>query len=402
MGTVYKPAAERYLYLRYKVDGKWKSRATRFTPEEEGKARALLAELEGAQPQLPATPKVPTFSAYADKWLDARSNTHDAWKEDKAKLRDHVLPYIGQTPLDQVTGGDLVALVNKMKRDRKAPKTIRNVYSVIRLVCDSAVLDNLLKTSPCILKAHHLGKIQDKDPSWRATALFTRDEVRGLVTDPRIPADRRMLYGLLFLGGVRAGEAAGLCWKSVDLEMQPLGRLTIGTSYAKGRTKTGVARFQAIHPVLDMMLTDWLVTGWAQMMEREPTPDDLVVPCPKPTNRGPRKAWGAMRDKGFIWKRMNKDLKLLGFRHRRVHDTRRTFISLAQDDGAVQEILKRGTHATPKTIMDSYTTYHWETLCREVEKLDLSPRQVRKPKRKVAWTNEDGSQGIYMSYRQPT
>lgn len=79
-----------------------------------------------------------------------------------------------------------------------------------------------------------------------------------------------------------------------------------------------------------------------------------------------------MRDRHYIWKRLQADLAVLGFRPRRAHDLRRTGISLAVDGGADEALLKRGTHAPPKHVMGLYTSVAWESLCREVGKLDLT------------------------------
>ena len=56
---------------------------------------------------------------------------------------------------------------------------------------------------------------------------------------------------------------------------------------------------------------------------------------------------------------------------RRAHDLRRTGISLARSAGADAAILRWGTHAPPKSVIDLYTSIEWEALCREVGKLRL-------------------------------
>jgi len=49
--------------------------------------------------------------------------------------------------------------------------------------------------------------------------------------------------------------------------------------------------------------------------------------------------------------------------------SRRTFISLAQDVGALPHVLKQVTHAPATDVFTAYTTLRWETFCREVAKL---------------------------------
>ncbi|KFA91379.1 hypothetical protein Q664_22240 [Archangium violaceum Cb vi76] len=109
----------------------------------------------------------------------------------------------------------------------------------------------------------------DKEPTWRATAVFTRDELEMLISDSRVPPDRQVLY----------------------------------------------------HPTLAALLAEWKLRGWPEMMGRSPMPEDLVVPMPWPTNRGPRVEFGGMRTDHHSYKRLVKDMEALGLRHRRGHGT---------------------------------------------------------------------------------
>src|SRR5579883_1793932 len=71
---------------------------------------------------------------------------------------------------------------------------------------------------------------------------------------------------------------------------------------------------------------------------------------------------------------MDADLKQLGIRHRRGHDLRRTFISLAREDGARKDILEIITHGDHGDIVNLYTTLSWATLCEEIAKLKIERR----------------------------
>ncbi|ADO69839.1 phage integrase-like protein [Stigmatella aurantiaca DW4/3-1] len=93
-------------------------------------------------------------------------------------------------------------------------------------------------------------------------------------------------------------------------------------------------------------------------MGRLPTPEDLVVPMPRPTNRSPRVEFGGMRTDHHSYKRLLKDMEALGLRYRRGHDLRRTMISLARTDGARKDILELCTRTPCKSgnTIDLYTT----------------------------------------------
>ncbi|HVP66436.1 MAG TPA: hypothetical protein VMT17_04160, partial [Anaeromyxobacteraceae bacterium] len=46
-------------------------------------------------------------------------------------------------------------------------------------------------------------------------------------------------------------------------------------------------------------------------------------------------------------------------------------ISLAREDGADKDVLRRGTHQPPKDVMELYTNVEWSKLCAEVAKLRI-------------------------------
>ncbi len=62
------------------------------------------------------------------------------------------------------------------------------------------------------------------------------------------------------------------------------------------------------------------------------------------------------------------DLTNLGLRPRRGHDLRRTFITLAQADGAARNVLEAMTHGPRGDIVDLYTSFPWPVMCREMAK----------------------------------
>jgi len=52
--------------------------------------------------------------------------------------------------------------------------------------------------------------------------LYNREEAWALMTDPRIPPDRRLFHTLQGLTGLRVGEVAGLRWRDYDDRTRPL------------------------------------------------------------------------------------------------------------------------------------------------------------------------------------
>ena len=181
-----------------------------------------------------------------------------------------------------------------------------------------------------------------------------------------------MLNALKGLAATRHGEAAGLRWCNRFPELQPLGKLVVARSYDKDGTKTQVSRQVPIHPVLAQLLSEWWSFGWASVYGRRPTLKDYIVPRSidaEPPDEGDGDLWPADQ----AYKLFAADLEALGMRVRRGHDLRRTFITLAQEDGARRDVLQVITHAPDAAdVMSLYTTYPWSTLCAEVAKLQIA------------------------------
>jgi integrase len=148
----------------------------------------------------------------------------------------------------------------------------------------NTVADELILATPCVLAPGVLPKKIDKDPAFRANAIFTREELEQLVSDPRILEDRRILHALKGLAALRHTEAATLRWDQYDTARQPLGCLSLE------KTKTKIPRQIAVHPALARLLADWQAASWERTYGRPPTPTDLIVPTRNDTSRAKAEA----------------------------------------------------------------------------------------------------------------
>jgi integrase len=143
-----------------------------------------------------------------------------------------------------------------------APRTVRHIYGQLHARFRRAYRKGLVDGNPCALERHELPKKEDKDPTWRASAVFSRAEVEQVISDERLPEDRRALYAMMFLAGTRIGEALALRWGAYDAVAEPLGRLTVSRSWSTARrqeksTKTRSTRHVPVHPTLAQVLAAW-------------------------------------------------------------------------------------------------------------------------------------------------
>jgi integrase len=384
MGSVYMRPDSPYWWLWF-LDAKGERIAASTRTKDEKKARKMLADLEKEVARSKARAAgeeeegTLTLGGYGARLLKRREASGiESYKDDKGRWEKHVASHpIAKLPLEAVRPGHLrdfmreLAQKDSPKGGKLSPRTQNHVYALLRVLFADAVADELLATNPCVLKVRRkeLPAKRDKDAAWRSTAVFTHEEVEQLISDPRVPEDRRVLYAILFLTGERFGEVADQRFSSYDPTAKPLGRLLVASSFSVRRkeskeTKTGAPRAVPVHPTLAQVLAGWKLGGWARMLGRPPTPEDWLIPS----------RMGQQRRVNHALRRFHEDLELLGLRERRIHDARRTFISLAQADGAEPHILQLVTHDAPGDQFNQYTTIPWPTLCREVAKLQVSLR----------------------------
>ena len=191
--------------------------------------------------------------------------------------------------------------------------------------------------TPCALKRHDLAKKIDKDPTIRARATFAREELEALISDDRSPEERRMLYAMMGIGGMRFGEAVARRWRDYEPKLKHLGKMLIASSFdvkthKEKSVKTQAPREMPVHPTLAKMLAAWKLGGYERYMGSAPQPDDLIVPS----------GTGKFRNVNRGLHNLHYDLERLGQRRRRQHDLRRTFITLARAGGARPDILNVG------------------------------------------------------------
>lgn len=383
MGSIYLRGVVWWANFRDPRDGKIKRQSLETSDERQ--AVAILAAIERhlVEPTLPAG--CPTLDAYATTWIAGRRArgvlTAD---EDAARLRLHVLPELGALLLTEITDAHLDALVARLQRTTVAarkggpksaktlsPRTVRNVVDEFHQLLRDARDDGHLARAPKVRRGR-LPTKRDSDPRWRAQAVFARAEVEALISDERIPEDRRVLYALLFLGGLRFGEAAALRVRAYDRSLEPLGRIEVVESFSTARGETGPIKTSRhgidrrevpVHPTLAGVLGAWLLGGLPRLLGRPAGLDDLLIPSRE----------GRPRSVSHGLKRFHEDLERLGLRLRRQHDARRSFISLALADGARADVLRWVTHP-PRGQFDAYTSLPWAARCEAVACLRIERR----------------------------
>ncbi len=321
------------------------------------------------------------FATYAREVIDrrVRRGVKGASTDELGHVDNHLAKmFDGMTLVDVARFKVIREAFEGLERDKRiAGRTVRNIYSTLRSILVEAMEDELIDRLPAPLTARrgHLSPPVDADPNWRATAVFTRDEVARLLGCEAVPAYRRIIYAVLFMAGGRvAVEVLRLKVGAYDRTAAPLHSLT-HIAGKLGRQKGQEVRIVPVHPDLRRWLDWWLDVGWAIHHGRAPNPGDLLFPTLSPTRLGLGKIDISHGELYKQWKRY--DLPATGLRHRRLHDARRTLVSASRNQAVDGAMVRKLTHrAVADVVLDAYTTAEWETLCDEVRRVEWNAPEV--------------------------
>jgi integrase len=393
MSSENKAVLPKYCYVRGNViwvsykneNGKWVKRSTNCKANEIERARRFVnALLKGVEIKIQRSGSaVRTVSDYVHRWLSDRERRGIASVvDDRGRLEKYALPYVGHISLDDVRPRHIRDMVRQLRELRTdagepllAPRTIHHVYNTLHNVFEAAIVDEIyMGANPVKVAPGELPKKVDKDREWRAEATYTVGEVERLLSAPLIPVERRVMYALKALAGLRHGEAAALCLRHLDFTAEPLPRLHVVQAWCSRHhvvksTKTEETRTVPVHPELSRILRAWLSDHWPRVYGRVPSIDDFVVP----TRTG---RCVAGKDSNDAFKRDLASLELRvkagKYRDRGGHDLRSWYETRCIEDGAEFLLLRRTTHAAPKTVAGGYERFSWAALCRQIEKLRIS------------------------------
>lgn len=403
-GSVYKRADSKFFWLAY-YDLAGKRRCISSGCRDERDAKIKLDAIEKkirAQKKAGVIDEGPmTVRRYSGRWIAKREALGIRTAVRDRQCMDHWMRSpIADLPLEDVTRDQVKDWIAKLvaerhpkkpKEPRFAPRSVLHVYAALRTMFRDAMVEHLVVASPCTLmeRQKELPTKSDKNPRWRRTANFTASEAEALISDARIPEHWRVLWAMLFLTGMRIGEAIPLRWADWDTGPEPLGALRIHVHWdtrvrelVAGTKTEEQGRDVPVHPTLAKILAAWKVGGWVRYRGRTPTANDLIIPTPYKRSADIVVDGQTVRNEflnaNSTRARLAEHLELLGFStHRRQHDTRRTFISLARAaPGCSDPVLKQVTHGIPKgTIIDDYSWFQWADRCRVVAPIKISVRE---------------------------
>ncbi len=312
-------------------------------------AKIALGEYEPTtirQQPLPCAPQL-------RQWLEFYGPT---LKPTTAKLfdgliRNHLAPHFGAQDLRELREQDMVRFVGAMQIKGRAPGTITNALSLLRLVYNSLIRNEFLAKNP----ASHLGRIMRsvQNATAKETVVrqaWSKSEAAILIEIARAHEPKfAPLLELLFATGMRRGEALGLQWAEVDFDGR---RITIRrsiTSQGMSTPKSGKARIVVMTPGLAAALFDLQAQLHADRVQRGWPDLPPWVFCSEagtaPEPRNVERVWGRVRRRG----------QRQGVRPLPLHSARHSWATWALQVGkSVRWVADQLGHADVSTTLNHY------------------------------------------------
>lgn len=264
-------------------------REIRTKRQAEAEAARLVASGGVPAPRLASAG--PTVGTVADDWLKLREARPDVsagtLAANRAHLRAHILPTLGDRPLAELTVPELRLWV-RGRRALVSPHYCRNVHTTLVVLLDDAIGEGWLDSPANPARAQAVrAELPAPRAAWGKKVPRIADiaDVQRLLDCPAIPLERAARYALALTLGLRDGEIAGLRWRQLRLEGdRPQVAIDVALAmhgkagYASdGKLKTDAAeRTLPLHPAAVAALEEHRQEYWLPIVGRMPGPDDYV------------------------------------------------------------------------------------------------------------------------------
>jgi integrase len=334
-----------------------------------------------------------TILDYAVEWFVTRGNRTK--KDDAQRMRDHILPRVGSTKLQDLSRADVKRLIAALVAEDQtlSIKTAKNAFGVFRTMMQEAFDSELIVRDPCgrLPRGTWPSDAQAGDKGKQRREIYPKEDVVRLTTDPLLSPGVLVLNNLFFYTGAREGEVCGLTWRQWTRDSLPLGALAIDWQYDRKPLKQDEQpRRVPVHPVLAGALEWWWREGFALTYGRAPTVDDFIVPRLAAGRWNKVRALGAKSDchtKSSAYKAFTRGCAKLGIQCRTLHSTRHTAITASRrgdSTGRLKAPLERITHNAKGEIIDCYTQWEWEPLCDAILAIAYAPAVAAAPSKDPA------------------
>jgi integrase len=179
--------------------------------------RKLKAISDRLNKGMPGADSRGLLDSYARAWLAGTLPASDRKASTKSLYasvtRSHVIGSdLGSMKLSAIKPLHVEAWVVGLRAKGKAESTVRQAYTVLRAILETAVRDDLLARNPA-------AAVKRPRVTYREAEHLTPAQVRALLAASE-PTRYAPLFELLVNTGMRRGEALAITWQDVDLDRE--------------------------------------------------------------------------------------------------------------------------------------------------------------------------------------
>jgi hypothetical protein len=122
-----------------------------------------------------------SFEELALPWVEERLKTHSRGKDDKWRLKKHLVPYLGKTTLQEITVARVKGLLKHMRDNNAGKTTMRACVRLLGRFLTEQADAGLIAFNPVSRLDRHTRRLFRPDHDPRETPfLRTKDEIRTL------------------------------------------------------------------------------------------------------------------------------------------------------------------------------------------------------------------------------
>ncbi len=310
-----------------------------------------------------AEPSMP-FGEWIDLWYQTwckpgiRPTTQKSYE---TRIYQHIVPELGDIPLDQLSQSDLQQFYAKLKKDGRlirrdmygsglSDPMIRSCHTACYATLEKAKMEGLIPVNPAVGC-----KLPPKKS--REMQVLTHDEMRRFLIQAREEGCYEMAL-LELATGLRRGEICALMWEDLDMETGELrvertvNRLNGELQLSEPKTKASVRTVILPQSVVNV-LREYRKTTDSRWMFPSPVKED------------------SPRDPSSVRKKLRRVEEHAGCKITRFHDLRHTFCSTSLEHGMDIKTLSAVIgHVSSATTIDVYSHVTDQMRVQAAEKIE--------------------------------
>jgi len=276
-----------------------------------------VAAIEPEPEPAPAPRRAPvlTLAAFTERFIEEHVNVYlkgETARHYKSSLRNHILPALGDKPLDEITTSDIERLHRSLKSKRSTANYARTVLSVV--FAKAELWDVTTRRNPAQRAARFEERAVERFLSPDERKRLEAELAKAAAIKPNQPGyiqpDAMWAIRLLALTGMRHSEICDLKWDQVDWNR---GILRLPDS------KTGKR---------DIVVSDDVIALLREIAAAKNQPKRGRVVCSRTGDR--------LHSLGRTWRRLRE---LAGMPDLRIHDLRHSVASDAIMQGVPLEVV---------------------------------------------------------------